>query len=202
MTAAQWLLNAAVAANPIVLIVAGLVALAAGLVIAWQHSQTFRDIVTGVWNVVKGVVVGAGRVIQGAIGGIIGAFQTVIGVLNDIIGVASAAVSAVASVFKANTGPSSIGNNPAAAAARAGHSSIPRYASGGIVSGPAGAPQLAIVHGGETVIPVGGGGGGRGDIVVPITLQVDGQTFMEIIQRYAIRDLRNGGFGVPGAVPA
>ena len=32
------------------------------------------------------------------------------------------------------------------------------YASGGIVPGPIGKPQLAVVHGGEEVTPVGGGG--------------------------------------------
>ena len=35
----------------------------------------------------------------------------------------------------------------------------PDFASGGIVPGPIGMPQLATVHGGETVIPVDGSGG-------------------------------------------
>jgi hypothetical protein len=34
------------------------------------------------------------------------------------------------------------------------------YAEGGTVPGPVGSPQLAIIHGGETVIPVGGQSGG------------------------------------------
>jgi hypothetical protein len=34
-------------------------------------------------------------------------------------------------------------------------SGIPGYASGGIVPGPIGQPQLAVVHGGEQVIPAG-----------------------------------------------
>lgn len=34
----------------------------------------------------------------------------------------------------------------------------PHYQSGGVVTGPIGAPQLAVVHGGERVTPVGGGG--------------------------------------------
>ena len=37
--------------------------------------------------------------------------------------------------------------------------SVGSFASGGIVPGPTGAPRLAVVHGGETVIPVGRGGG-------------------------------------------
>jgi len=33
---------------------------------------------------------------------------------------------------------------------------LPQYASGGVVSGPIGMPQIAVVHGGEKIIPVGG----------------------------------------------
>jgi Flp pilus assembly pilin Flp len=40
-------------ANPIVLIVAGLIALAAGLYIAWQRFETFRNIVKAVWEWIK-----------------------------------------------------------------------------------------------------------------------------------------------------
>ncbi len=36
---------------------------------------------------------------------------------------------------------------------------LPGYATGGIVSGPIGQPQLAMVHGGEEVIPAGARGG-------------------------------------------
>jgi hypothetical protein len=59
MAAAQWLLNAAMTANPIGLVVVALAALAAGFVLAWQHSETFREVVTGAFDTVKGVIVGA-----------------------------------------------------------------------------------------------------------------------------------------------
>ena len=51
-TAAQWLLNAALDANPIGLVIVAVAALAAGLVIAYQHSSTFRAIVTGAFAAV------------------------------------------------------------------------------------------------------------------------------------------------------
>lgn len=54
--AAQWLLNAAMAANPIGLVVFALVALATALVVAWKKSETFRAIVIGAWNGIKSVV--------------------------------------------------------------------------------------------------------------------------------------------------
>ena len=50
VTAAQWLLNAALNANPIGLVIAALAALAAGLYMAWEHSETFRAIVTAAWE--------------------------------------------------------------------------------------------------------------------------------------------------------
>ena len=53
-TAAQWLLNAALSANPIALVVIGIAALIAAVVLAWKHSETFRRIVTGAFNAVKG----------------------------------------------------------------------------------------------------------------------------------------------------
>ena len=52
-TAAQWALNAALNANPIGLVVLALVALGAGLALAWNKSETFRSIVTGVWEGIK-----------------------------------------------------------------------------------------------------------------------------------------------------
>jgi TP901 family phage tail tape measure protein len=57
---AQWLLNAAMSANPIGLIIIGLVALAAGLVLAYKKSETFRNIVNAAFSAVKKV---AGAVI-------------------------------------------------------------------------------------------------------------------------------------------
>lgn len=51
--AGQWLLNAALNANPIGLVVAALAALAAGLVYAWNNSETFRTVVTAAWEGIK-----------------------------------------------------------------------------------------------------------------------------------------------------
>lgn len=59
--AAQWLLNAALTANPIGLIVAGVAALAAGLIYAYKHSETFRKIVDAAW---KGIKVAAEAVVN------------------------------------------------------------------------------------------------------------------------------------------
>lgn len=51
--AAQALFNSVMALNPITLVVIGLVALGAALVVAYKRSETFRSIVQGAWSVIK-----------------------------------------------------------------------------------------------------------------------------------------------------
>jgi len=51
--AGQWLLNAALTANPIGLVVVAIAALVAIFIIAWKKSDTFRAIVLGTWNAIK-----------------------------------------------------------------------------------------------------------------------------------------------------
>jgi hypothetical protein len=53
MAAATWLLNAAMDANPIGLIIIAIVALVAGIIYCWTHFKTFRDVVEAVWASVK-----------------------------------------------------------------------------------------------------------------------------------------------------
>ncbi|MCA1841340.1 MAG: phage tail tape measure protein, partial [Actinobacteria bacterium] len=55
-TGVQWALNAALTANPIGLIVLAIAALVGGIILAYQHSETFRDIVQGAWTVIQNVI--------------------------------------------------------------------------------------------------------------------------------------------------
>lgn len=48
--AAQWLLNAAMRANPIGIVITVLSALVGGIVLAYKKSETFRKIVQGAWK--------------------------------------------------------------------------------------------------------------------------------------------------------
>jgi hypothetical protein len=52
-TAGQWALNASMLANPVLLIVVGIIALIAALVIAYKKSETFRNIVNAAFAGVK-----------------------------------------------------------------------------------------------------------------------------------------------------
>jgi hypothetical protein len=64
---AQGILNAVMAANPIGLIIIAIAALVVGVILAYKHSKTFRDIVQKVWEALKTAikwVTGLGRAIK------------------------------------------------------------------------------------------------------------------------------------------
>lgn len=56
ITTAVLAFNIALRANPIGMVVTALAAMAAGLVYAYQHSATFRNVVDKAWKVIKGAV--------------------------------------------------------------------------------------------------------------------------------------------------
>lgn len=57
-TVAQWLLNVAMNANPIGLIIAAVVGLIAAFVLLWKKSEKFRDFWKGLWDGMKKMFVG------------------------------------------------------------------------------------------------------------------------------------------------
>jgi hypothetical protein len=86
MAAAQWVLNAAMSANPIMLVVLGLGALVAAFVVAWQHSETFREIVTGAFDKVK-------EIAEGAFNWVRDNWPLLLGILTGPIGLAVLAIT-------------------------------------------------------------------------------------------------------------
>lgn len=54
-TAAQWLLNAAMTANPIGLVVVAIAALVAGLYLLYQNSDQVRNSINGLWEQLEGL---------------------------------------------------------------------------------------------------------------------------------------------------
>jgi TP901 family phage tail tape measure protein len=79
-TTAQWLLNAALTANPIGLVVAGIAAIVTGLTIAYNRSETFRAAISGVGNVASEVF----KIIQEAVASFAQGFNAI--KEGDIIG--------------------------------------------------------------------------------------------------------------------
>lgn len=65
VTAAQWLLNGALLANPIGLIVAGIAALIAGLVYFYNTNESVRNSINEIWTGIQGIVQVAMTAIQG-----------------------------------------------------------------------------------------------------------------------------------------
>jgi hypothetical protein len=55
LTGAMWLLDAAMSANPIMLVVVALAAIAAGLIYAYNHSETFRKAVNDLWQAMQDI---------------------------------------------------------------------------------------------------------------------------------------------------
>lgn len=82
---AQGVLNAVMAANPILLIVIAVVALAAAFVIAYKKSETFR-------NIVNGVAKGISKAFAAAVGFIKNNWQKLLVILTGPIGLAVVAI--------------------------------------------------------------------------------------------------------------
>jgi len=53
VTAATWLWNAAMAANPITLVVIAIAALVAGILLLWKHVDWFREGILAMWDAIK-----------------------------------------------------------------------------------------------------------------------------------------------------
>lgn len=84
--AAQWILNAALAANPIGLVVLAIAALVAGLVIAYNTSEDFRNVVNGAFQAVGAI--GAwlwNNALAPAFRGIVGGFAWVMDGLANML---------------------------------------------------------------------------------------------------------------------
>ena len=76
VTAAQWLMNAAMAANPIGLVIAAVAALVAAFVVLWNNCEDFRNFFIDLWNNIT-------EKVSAAIDTIKGVFNTVVNFFKD-----------------------------------------------------------------------------------------------------------------------
>lgn len=90
--AVQWLLNVAMDANPIGIIVVALAALAVGVVMAYQHIKVFRDIVNAVFGFIKKFVPDSLHVMGAAVEWVVNFvrdhWQLLLGIITGPIGAA------------------------------------------------------------------------------------------------------------------
>lgn len=176
VTAGIWLLNAAMNANPIVLVISLIAGLVAAFVILWEKSEGFRNFFIGIWNDITSQVGGfvdwikgawdglvkffnespIGRVIKGifsgigkAIGAVVDTIAWVIDRIKDAIGWAKKLLG-IEDQWRMSGGnfKGNIGNK------------VKRNHTGGVVEGMLGTEQLRILQAGERVVPRGQSTGG------------------------------------------
>lgn len=90
-------LNLTLMANPVFLVVTALAALAAGLVYAYKHCETFRNIVNAAFNVIKSVVL---TVIEAVKTGVTTAFNTMETVISTVMTTIETVISTVWAAIK------------------------------------------------------------------------------------------------------
>ena len=71
-TGIQWAFNAAMDAMPVIAIVLAIAALVAGIIYAYTHFKTFRDIVNDVGRAIKGGFLDALHAVEKAVGEVVG----------------------------------------------------------------------------------------------------------------------------------
>lgn len=191
---AQTGLNAALAANPIGIVVLAIGALVAGFVLAWKNSETFRDIVRGALGAVK---TGAEALLNFFLG-IPQALQNIGGRLIDVITWPyKTAFNAIARLWNSTVGqlafevPSWV---PGLGGKGFSMPQLPTFHQGGTVPGNPGQAVPIMAMAGETVIPAGRGTGQSGPIVVQLV--VDGRVLAETV---TTNQRRNTGRGFTAA---
>lgn len=158
-TGVQWLLNAALTANPIGLVVIAIVALIAIVVLIATKTTWFQDIWRVAWGGIKSAAVAVWDWLKdlpskigdtfAAIGGFISrpfkaGFNAVSDAWNNTIGRLSWTVPGWVPFIGGNT-------------ISAPH--LPKFHAGGVVPGAPGTEMLALLQAGERVTPAGSGGG-------------------------------------------
>lgn len=94
-TAVQWALNAALAANPIGLVVIAVIAVIAAIVLLWTNVEGFRNFFIGVWKAISGAAVAAWNWVVGVIKNV---FGVIMALGRAYVGAYVAAFKAVAAV--------------------------------------------------------------------------------------------------------
>lgn len=136
-TAAQWLMNTALLANPIGLVIGVVAGLTAGIVLLYRNSEKFRGIWDSVWSSVK-------RAASTAVNGVIDAINKMIGAINRIPGVN------IPIIPKVQWGNVSAGSKEVYSASSG---KGPQMASFDVGSNRISRDQVAQIHAGEMIIP-------------------------------------------------
>lgn len=162
VTAAQWLWNAAMTANPIGLIIVAIAALVAAIV--WIATQTtwFQDLWTVVWDGIVGAFNWAKDTIAGGINWLSGVVSSVAGAISGAFsGIGDGIKSAFRGAFNfvADAWNNTVGSLswqvpswvPGIGGSNFSAPKLPRFHTGGLVPGAPGSEMLAVLQAGERV---------------------------------------------------
>ena len=177
-TAATWAFNAALWANPLGLIILGIVAALAALggaiFLIIKHWDWVKAKAQAVWDFILGAVQSVWNwisqkwptilaIITGPVGLAVSAF---VKFKDDIIGVFASVKDFIIGVWQSiwdfimgiinrikNAPADLLESLPGGKFVQKAVAALPGFAAGGVVPGPVGQAQAAIVHGGEMVLP-------------------------------------------------
>ena len=180
---AQGLLNTALTANPIGLVIVAIGALVAAGVLLYQNWDTVKAAATALWQWISDVFERIKGAVQAAV-------DWVGQKLEPLFALVRRARDAIASIPGVGSALSAVG--------------LPGFATGGIVPGPVGAPMLAVVHGGEEVRTRAQQRAGGTTISITVNAGVgDPVAIRQQVAEYVNRAVRAGGAQlVRGAVQA
>lgn len=196
------------AANPVVLIIAAIVALGVAIVLLWKNWDTvwswLKEKTEGVSNFLKhtplaGIVLAIELVVaavrfladhwEAIWGGILSFTSGVLGVLKGMLN--TLLVAPLNLAIRAINGVSgALSAIPGVDIPRLGE--IPSFARGGVVPGPVGQPRLIMAHAGETVLPTHRSGAGTVNVVLNNPV-IYGELDLERVILRAVRDAATGG---------
>lgn len=191
-TGAQVGLNAALLANPIGLVVLAIAALVAGFVLAWKHSETFRDIVRGAFDAVKNAAVAVWDFIKDLPDKLFGLGKTI---ADAITWPYRTAFNAIAKLWNNTVGQLSFsvpGWVPGIGGKGFSMPHLPEFHQGGIVPGVPGTEVPIMAMAGERVTPAGA----AGDQTIRIPVILDGRVITEVVHTGLLQKQRRTPLGL------
>lgn len=200
--AGQWLLNAALSANPIGLVVLAIAALVGVFILAWKHSETFRKIVIGAWKGIKDAAQAVGRWFKETLWPWIKQVgDRIASMFHGIPAKIKAAFSGLFNIitwpyrkafnFIADAWNNTIGRLhwtvpdwvPGIGGKGISVPHLPHFHAGGVVPGVPGTPTVAVLQAGETIGSVASSSGNTTTMMIPRGAILSGDALVEAIGR-------------------
>lgn len=191
-TVAQGGLNAALLANPVGLVVIAIVALVAAFVLAWKHSETFRNIVRGALDAVHDGAIGLWNFFKDLPAKLWGITTAV---KDAILWPYKTAFNAIAKLWNNTVGQLSFSVPdwvPGLGGKGFSMPHLPEFHAGGVVPGRPGTEVPIMAMAGERVTPAGASAGSGPEV---IQLVLDGRVIAEVVRDQLLRKQRTTPLG-------